>query len=294
MVQKDSIANYDCIIVVGPTAVGKSAYAIDLAKKYNGEIINADSQQVYKDLNIGTAKVTPKEMQGIKHHLIDCISSHKEFSVAEFKNQAIDCINEIKSRGKMPIIVGGTGFYVQSLLYDLSYGNTTKNTRIRNKYANLCKKYGNEYIYNILKEKDAARAMQLHPNDTKRVIRALEILSSGQTPSKVTKHKTDLKAYVIMLNMDRAKLYERINARVDKMIKQGLDREVKKLLDNGITFDNQCMQAIGYKEWKGYFEQNTSFADTVELIKKHTRHYAKRQITWFKNSLECDEIININ
>ena len=292
MVQKNSL-KYDCIILVGPTAVGKSNYAIQLAKKYNGEIINADSQQIYKDLCIGTAKVTPNEMQGIPHHLFDFVNPLDEFSVAQYKELCNKCILDIKSRGKMPIIVGGTGFYVQSLLYDMSYGNTSKNQEIRKNYEILLKQKGNQYLYDLLKSKDFDRAKQLHPNDVKRVIRALEILDNGQLPSKVTKTKTKLNAYTILLQMDRARLYERINKRVDIMINEGLLNEINQLLKQGITFDNQCMKAIGYKEWKDYFDKKLTLEQTIELIKKNTRNYAKRQITWFKNSFEYNEIISL-
>ena len=292
MVQKNSI-NYDCIILVGPTAVGKSNYAMQLAKEYDGEIVNADSQQIYKDLCIGTAKVTPNDMQGIPHHLFDFVNPFDEFSVAQYKELCNKCILDIKSRGKMPIIVGGTGFYIQSLLYDMSYGNTSKNEMIRNNYEILLKQNGNQYLYDLLKSRDYDRAKQLHPNDVKRVIRALEIFDNGQLPSKVTKSKTKLNAYMIMLQMDRVKLYERINKRVDNMINDGLLNEIKQLLKKGVTFNNQCMKAIGYKEWKDYFEDKLTLEQTIELIKKNTRNYAKRQITWFKNSFEYNEIINL-
>lgn len=290
MVQENCL-DKDCIIVVGPTACGKSDYAIELAKKYNGEIINADSQQIYKDLCIGTAKPTIEEMQNIPHHLFDFVDTNKEFSVAEYKPLCEKCISEIKSRGKMPIIVGGTGFYVQSILYDYSYGNAAKDSSVRDKYQKLLEKYGNEYLYNLLKNIDETRANSLHPNDTKRVIRALEIAESGNLPSMVTKSKSKLNAYVIFLNMDRDKLYSRINERVDKMIDLGLENEVKSILNSGATFENQCMKAIGYKEWKPYFAGKATLEDTIELIKKNTRNYAKRQITWFKNSMPCDEIV---
>lgn len=289
MVQKNRITNkYDCVIIVGPTCSGKTSLSIELAKTLNTSIINADSQQIYKYLQIGTAKPDLNEMQGINHYLMDFVEPNKNFSVSDFKILATNAINEIKSQNKLPIIVGGTGFYIQSLLYDFSYGNVGANNAIRNKYMQFLINNGAIELHKKLQEVDPKTATILHPNDTKRVIRALEIYeTTGQPMSKtITKTRTQLSPLIIGLNCDREILYSNINKRVDLMIQKGLENEINTLLKNGITFDDQCMQAIGYKEWKGYFENKLAREETIELIKKNTRNYAKRQLTWFRNSLE--------
>ncbi len=282
MVQKDSLNN-KIIIICGPTASGKSNLALSLAKMLNTEIISADSMYVYKDLNIGTAKPTPQEMQGVKHHLIDVVLPYDNFSVSDYRNLALPIINDLLSKGKIPIICGGTGFYINSILYDFSYGNSEANLEIRDKYMKLANENGNEYVYNILKECDIESAKKLHPNDLKRVVRALEIYHSGVKKSDIKDQlvpKFDYKAYSIDFN--REILYSRINKRVDIMIQNGLIDEVKNLLKNGVNKENQCMQAIGYKEIIDYIEGNCSLEKAIDDIKLNTRHYAKRQITYFK------------
>ncbi|MBE7081028.1 MAG: tRNA (adenosine(37)-N6)-dimethylallyltransferase MiaA [Clostridiales bacterium] len=282
MVQKDSVNN-KIIIICGPTASGKSELALSLAKMLNTEIISADSMYIYKDLNIGTAKPTPQEMQGIKHHLIDVVFPCDNFSVSDYRNLALPIINDLLSKGKIPIVCGGTGFYINSILYDFSYGNSEANLEIRDKYMKLAIQNGNEYVYNILKECDIESAKKLHPNDLKRVVRALEIYHSGTKKSDIKDPlvpKFDYKAYSIDFN--REILYSRINSRVDIMIQNGLVNEVKELLNNGVTKENQCMQAIGYKEIIDYIEGNCSLEKAIDDIKLNTRHYAKRQITYFK------------
>ncbi len=282
MVQKDNINN-KIIIICGPTASGKSDLALSVAKLLNTEIVSADSMYIYKDLNIGTAKPTTLEMQGIKHHMIDVVSPFDSFSVSDYRNIALPIINELLSKGKTPIICGGTGFYINSILYDFSYGNSQANLEIRDKYMKLAQEKGNEYVYNILKEFDIESANKLHPNDLKRVVRALEIYHSGTKKSDIKDQlvpKFDYSAYSIGYN--REILYSRINKRVDIMLKNGLIDEVKTLLNSGISKDNQCMQAIGYKEIIDYIEGNCSLEKAVEDIKLNTRHYAKRQITYFK------------
>ncbi len=288
MVQTHSLTEpYDCVIIVGPTACGKTKLAIELAKQINGEIINADSQQIYKQLSIGTAKPTTQEQEGIKHHLLDIVDPTDTFSVAEYKKLATETIANIQHRNKLPIIVGGTGYYIDSLLYDQSYGLVEGNASIRDKYNKLATEKGNEYVHSILKAVDSVSASKIHPNDIKRVIRALEIYEITGKPmsSTMTKTRTALNPLIIYMNIDRNKLYKRIEQRVDIMINSGLEQEVQQLLNNGVSFDNQCMQAIGYKEWQKYFTGEQNLPDTIELIKKNTRHYAKRQITWFNNSL---------
>lgn len=282
MVQKNNIRN-KIIIICGATASGKSDLAIECAKLFDSEIVSADSMYIYKDLNIGTAKPTIKEMQGIKHHLIDVVSPKQAFSVSDYKKLAEPIITDIINRGKVPIICGGTGFYINSILYDFSYGKAEANLEIREKYNALAKEKGNEYVYNELLELDRESALKLHFNDLKRVIRALEIYFTGTKKSDIKDElvpKFDYKAYSI--NHERYYLYQRINKRVDIMIKNGLINEIKGLLDSGITKDNQCMQAIGYKEIIEYLQGNCTLEKAIDDIKLNTRHYAKRQITYFK------------
>lgn len=282
MVQENNIRN-KIIIICGATASGKSDLAIECAKLFDSEIVSADSMYIYKDLNIGTAKPSIKEMQGIKHHLIDVVSPKQAFSVSDYKKLAEPIITDIINRGKVPIICGGTGFYINSILYDLSYGKAEANLEIRDKYNALAKEKGNEYVYNKLLELDRESALKLHFNDLKRVIRALEIYFTGTKKSDIKDElvpKFDYKAYSI--NHERDYLYQRINNRVDIMIKNGLINEIKGLLDSGITKDNQCMQAIGYKEIIEYLQGNCTLEKAIDDIKLNTRHYAKRQITYFK------------
>ena len=282
MVQKDSINN-KIIIICGPTASGKSDLALSLAKMLDSEIISADSMYIYKDLNIGTAKPTTLEMQGVKHHLIDVVSPYDSFSVSDYRNLALPIIDDLLARGKTPIICGGTGFYINSILYDLSYGNVEANLEVRDKYMELAKEKGNDFVYNILQEFDNESAKKLHPNDLKRVVRALEIYHSGTKKSDIVdklEPKYDYLAYSI--NFDRDVLYSRINKRVDIMLKNGLIDEIKALLNSGVSKENQCMQAIGYKEIIDYIEGNSTLEKAIDDIKLNTRHYAKRQITYFK------------
>lgn len=297
MVQKNNIAN-KIIIICGPTASGKSDLAIECAKILNTEIISADSMYIYKGLSIGTAKPNFAEMQGIKHHLIDVVNPNENFSVSDYKNLATPIINDLIAKNKIPIICGGTGFYVNSILYDLSYGNGNANLKIREKYKDLAEKYGNEYVYNHLKEVDPESALKLHYNDLKRVIRALEIFYSGTKKSDIKDDLTpkyNYKAYSIEHN--REILYERINKRVDNMVYNGLVNEVQSLIKHGITRKDQCMQAIGYKEILDYLDGICSLEQAIELIKLNTRHYAKRQITYFKKfnviKLEPNELKNL-
>ena len=274
MVQKDSINN-KIIIICGPTASGKSDLALSLAKMLDSEIISADSMYIYKDLNIGTAKPTTLEMQ--------VVSPYDSFSVSDYRNLALPIIDDLLARGKTPIICGGTGFYINSILYDLSYGNVEANLEVRDKYMELAKEKGNDFVYNILQEFDNESAKKLHPNDLKRVVRALEIYHSGTKKSDIVdklEPKYDYLAYSI--NFDRDVLYSRINKRVDIMLKNGLIDEIKALLNSGVSKENQCMQAIGYKEIIDYIEGNSTLEKAIDDIKLNTRHYAKRQITYFK------------
>ncbi len=278
---------YDSIIIVGPTASGKTSFSVELAKALKGEIINADSQQIYKDLNIGTAKITENEKQGIKHHLFDIINVGDEFSVSNFKHLAVSKINEIKANNKLPIIVGGTGFYVDALIYEMQFGNSEKNEELRLKYENLAKQNGNEFVHNKLKELDPDSANKLHPNDLKRVIRAIEIATLGNIKkSQQIKEKSNIiTPLIIGLNCDRKVLYERINNRVDVMLKNGLFDEVVLLKSKGFYNKNTALP-IGYSEWQDYFNGAKTKEEVIEKIKQDTRNYAKRQITWFKR-LNC-------
>ena len=241
------------LIICGPTASGKTALAIECAKLLNTEIISADSLYIYKDLNIGTAKPTIEEREGIIHHLIDVCSPTDTFTVSQFKGLAEPIIKSLHQKGKTPIICGGTGFYINSLIYDLSYGKGEGNLEVREKYKKLAEDFGNDYVYNELLKVDEESAKKLHQNDVKRVIRALEIYESGVKKSEIKDDLTpkyDYKAYTI--NFPRETLYERINKRVDIMFDLGIIDEVKALMDKGITLENQCLQGIGYKETYAY------------------------------------------
>lgn len=282
MVQKNNIKN-KIIIICGATATGKSDLAIECAKLLDSEIISADSMYIYKQLNIGTAKPTTEEMQGVKHHIIDIVSPKDTFSVSDYKDLATPIINDLHSRNKIPIICGGTGFYINSLLYDLSYGNSSENLKVRNKYKKIAEEKGNKAVFDDLIKYDPESAEKLHYNDVKRVIRALEIYFNGTKKSDIKDvfvPKYDYDAFAI--DYPRDELYNRINIRVDKMINFGLVNEVKQLIDIGINESHQCMQGIGYKEVLQYLNGTITIDEMIELIKLNTRHYAKRQITFFK------------
>lgn len=290
------------LIICGPTAVGKTKLGIECAKIFNGEIISADCMQIYKHLDIGSAKATTKEQSQAKHHLIDIIEPTDTYSVGDFKQDATKIIQELYKHNKLPIIVGGTGFYIESLLFPYSFGNCPQNLVVREKYKNLASEKGNDYVFEILKKVDPISAEKLHPNDVKRVIRALEIYeTTGKPKSEQTLNKTsDYDYKLLLLNYDRDVLYERINKRVDLMLENGLENEVRKLVDSGLNRESQSMQGIGYKEFFDYFDSKISYEQLVEKIKQDSRNYAKRQITWFKhmqnieqvNIENFDEIIN--
>ncbi len=273
------------VVITGPTAVGKTDISIKLAKEINGEIISADSIQVYKDLNIGSAKITEDEMDGVKHYLIDVLEPTDDFDIYTFKQMAEDAIEEIYAKGKVPIIVGGTGFYIQSVLYDVDFEETEVDMEYRKELEELAKINGNEYVHKMLEEVDPEYAAGIHPNNLKRVIRALEFYHENNIP--LSEHNAEQKenespynfAYYV-LNDDRDVLYDRINKRVDLMFEEGLVDEVKAL---GLDKTNQSMQGIGYKEVLEYLNDNLSLEETKELIKKNTRHFAKRQLTWFRH-----------
>lgn len=275
------------LIIAGPTAVGKTDISIKLAKEFNGEIISADSMQIYKYMNIGSAKISPDEMQGVPHHLIDIIDPSREFSVAEFKTMATSAIDDIIERGKYPIIAGGTGLYINSLICNYEFTGTYKDEEYRNYLKNLAEEKGKDYVHELLKDIDKESYERLYPNDLKRVIRALEVYKvTKKTISEINKGVNlydipyDINYYI--LNMNREKLYDRINKRVDKMLSSGLVDEVVKLKNMGYTSDMQSMKGIGYKEILYYLDNKLSFDEAAELIKKGSRNYAKRQLTWFR------------
>ena len=268
------------LIICGATASGKSGLGVKCAQKFNGEIVSCDSMQIYKGMNIGTAKVTSDEMQGIRHHLIDIVEPNANFSVAEYKELAQKTILDIKNRGKLPILVGGTGLYINSLIYDYTFSNATANSEIRDKYKDILAQKGAQYLHSLLGEISPKDATRLHPNDTFRVIRALEIAESGNFSADTGEIVMDYSAYAI--DYPRDILYERINERVDIMFRDGLLDEVKSLLDNGVNFDCQSMKAIGYKEFYDYFYNGATLEEVSEKIKKNSRNYAKRQLTWFR------------
>lgn len=300
---------FNCVMILGPTASGKTEVSIKLAKKLNTEIVNADCLQIYKHLNIGTAKATLEEQDGIKHHLLDFVEPTSEFSVSEYKSLAMPIITNLINNNKIPIIVGGTGFYAQSLITNLEYGNSFKDENLRKELNNLATEKGNLFVYEMLKNIDEESAKKIHPNDVKRVIRAIEIFKlSGVKKSQLnntmqTNTQNPLKPLIIVINRNRDELYNRINLRVDLMIKNGLIDEVKNLQTTyNLTINNQSMQGIGYKEILEYLNNKLSLEEAIDKIKTSTRHYAKRQITWFKNQVDgiwfnlsdinVDEVVN--
>lgn len=275
------------LIIAGPTAVGKTNLSIELAKKLNGEIVSTDSMQIYKYMDIGSAKITKEEMDGVKHHMIDVVDPDTPFSVAEYKNLASKCIEDIISRGKLPILVGGTGLYINALTCNMDFTEAESDIEYRKELEELADKYGNEYIHKMLKDIDEKSYNDIHYNNRKRVIRALEVykltnkpFSSFNLGDELYNGPYDVKYFV--LNMNREKLYDRINLRVDIMIKNGLIEECIRLKNMGYTSSMQSMQGIGYKEIFYYLENKISLNEAIELIKKGSRNYAKRQLTWFR------------
>ena len=271
----------EMIIICGATATGKSDLAIYAAQKLNGEIISADSMQIYKNMNIGTAKVTESEMQGIPHHMIDVVDPDQSYSVAEFQENASKIIDDIQKRDKTPIVVGGTGLYINSLIYGYTFKQTNADTKLREELKEFAQKNGNQALHDLLREKSPSLAEKLHPNDVKRVIRAIE---TTQLPQEEKVENQIIRPYkAFAFDMDRNVLYDKINRRVDKMFELGLIHEIEDLVNNQkISFECQSMKAIGYKEFYDYFYNNEPIETVKELIKKNSRNYAKRQFTWFR------------
>lgn len=279
------------IILSGPTAVGKSDLSIALAKKINGAIISADSMQVYRHMDIGSAKIKPEEMQGIPHYLIDILMPDEEFHVVKFQEYAKKALNEIYANHQIPIVVGGTGFYIQALLYDIDFTEEKEDTAYRTQLETLAKERGNAYLHHMLEQVDEASAKAIHPNNVKRIIRALEFYhKSGK---KISEHneaerqkESPYEFAYFVLDDDRKKIYHRIDVRVDKMLDAGLLDEVRRLKDMGYTKDFVSMQGLGYKEILDYLEGNLSLEEAVYILKRDTRHFAKRQLTWFRRERE--------
>lgn len=283
------------LIITGPTASGKSDIAINLAKEFDGEIISADSQQIYKEMDIGTNKIKSNEMGGIKHYGLDLKYPNQDYSVSEFKDLAKDLIKDINSRDKLPIIAGGTGFYIDSIIFDMNYGTYKKDENLRKKLENEAKTYGNGYIYEKLLKIDPVAAEKYHPNEVQRIVRAIETYElSGKKPSQIRKGEKKLNKEInpllFFINYDdRAILYEKINKRVDLMFDQGLDREFRDIVKKySLSKNSKSLQAIGYKEFFPYIEGEYSKEILLDEIKKNTRRYAKRQITWMKKYLAYD------
>lgn len=300
----------DLLIIAGPTGVGKTDISVKIAEQINGEIVSADSMAIYKYMDIGSAKIKKDEMKGIPHHLIDIIDPRCSFSAAEFKVFAENAIDDIVRRSKFPMIVGGTGLYINSLIMSYDFTNAGKDEEYRKHLLDLADKHGKEYIHNMLEEIDPESFKKLYPNDLKRVIRALEVYKvTGETISKFnennqnTSENSPYNLHYYVLNMDRSKLYERIDKRVDLMLQEGLIEEVKLLQKMGCQPDMQSMKGIGYKEILYYLDKRISLDEAIYLIKKGSRNYAKRQLTWFrkdkravwldKDMLNEDEIIDI-
>ena len=271
------------LVICGATASGKTKLAVDCALKLNSEVISADSQLIYKELNIGTAKPLKEEMRGVKHHMIDIIDPTDRFSVSDYEKSALPIVEKLISESKIPVICGGTGFYINSLLFDLSYGKTAADEEVRLKYTLFFEKYGKQALYEKLREVDPVTAEKLHPNDIKRLIRALEIYElSGKRKSEQNDGFLPRFDYTaVAIDYPRDELYDRINKRVDNMFDDGLINEVKGLLSRGIDENYQCMQAIGYKEVVSGLKNGDLQSTMSNIIKLNTRHYAKRQLTFF-------------
>ena len=287
MACSDNAKKPQLMIIAGPTATGKSAAAAELAIRMNGAVISADSMQVYRGMDIGSAKVTEEEMRGVQHYLIDCVDPVESWNVVRFKSLAQEAANEIAAGGRLPILCGGTGFYIQALLYDIDFTQMDENTDLRSRLAQIAEESGPKALHDMLSEMDPASAAAIHPNNVKRVIRAIEFAS--ESGSSIAAHNTEQRereaaynAAYFVLTMDRKKLYERIDRRVDLMMERGLLEEVERLRQMGIPRDSTAMQGIGYKQIYGFLEGEYSLEEAVRLVKRDTRHFAKRQLTWFR------------
>ena len=275
------------IILAGPTAVGKTAASIRLAKAVGGEIISADSMQVYRHMDIGSAKIRPEEMEGVPHYLVDVLEPEEDFNVVRFQQMAKTAAEEIYARGRIPIAAGGTGFYIQALLYDIDFTENDGDSSFRRKLEKTAEEKGGEYLHALLQEADPEAALQIHPHNIKRMIRALEF--HHQTGGKISEHNETERekespynfAYFVLTD-DRSRLYDRIDRRVDLMMEEGLLDEVRFLKERGVRRDSTAMQGLGYKELYAFLDGEYPLEEAVRIIKRDTRHFAKRQLTWFK------------
>ncbi len=275
------------IILAGPTAVGKTAASIRLAKAVGGEIISADSMQVYRHMDIGSAKIRPEEMEGVPHYLVDVLEPEEDFNVVRFQQMAKAAAEEIYSRGRIPIAAGGTGFYIQALLYDIDFTENDGDSSFRRELEKTAEEKGGEYLHALLQEADPEAALQIHPHNIKRMIRALEF--HHQTGGKISEHNETERekespynfAYFVLTD-DRSRLYDRIDRRVDLMMEEGLLDEVRFLKERGVRRDSTAMQGLGYKELYAFLDGEYPLEEAVRIIKRDTRHFAKRQLTWFK------------
>ena len=275
------------MIIAGPTATGKSAAAVALAKRMNGEVISADSMQVYRGMDIGSAKITEEEMQGVPHHLVDIIEPEEPWNVVLFQERAKKAAQDILGRGRLPIVAGGTGFYIQALLYDIAFTDAGEDTAYRQALTRYAAEHGAEALHDMLRKEDPESAEAIHPNNIKRVIRALEYRRESGTA--ISAHNTAqrqrqaaYRSILFVLTMDRARLYERIDARVDRMVEEGLVEEVARLRERGLTARDVSMQGIGYRQILQALDGEISMEEAVRIVKRDTRHFAKRQLTWFK------------
>ena len=276
------------LIIAGPTASGKSDTAVELAIRLNGAVISADSMQVYKGMDIGSAKVTKEEMRGVPHYLIDCMDPKEEWNVVEFQKRAWQAIEEIREAGRLPILCGGTGFYIQSVLYDIDFTEMEDNSSYRQELQRMAMEKGPEYLHGLLAQADPAAAEAIHPNNVKRVIRALEFhRESGG--SRISDHNREQRAresaydaLFFVLTMDRQLLYERIDKRVDLMLEKGLVEEVRSLREKGLTASDVSMQGLGYRQILNALDGDITMEEAVYIIKRDTRHFAKRQLSWFR------------
>lgn len=292
------------VVITGPTAVGKTDISIEIAKRLNGEILSADSMQIYKYMDIGTAKVRKDEMKGVNHHLLDFVEPDKEFTVSNYKEKATNIITELNNNHKLALLVGGTGLYINSLVYELDFIDIAPDDKLRKKYEDIAKNDGKNYLLDLLRKVDPITAQKYSENDVQRIVRALEVYhKSGITMSEQTKNfrkpsdKYNPLMYCLYLN--REKLYDRINLRVDLMIEEGLIQEVEGLLNKGYTPDLTAMKAIGYREIIKYLQGEWSLDEAINKIKQFSRNYAKRQLTWFRrddriNWIDIEEFVSKN
>ncbi|QGH34616.1 tRNA (adenosine(37)-N6)-dimethylallyltransferase MiaA [Gracilibacillus salitolerans] len=279
------------VVIVGPTAVGKTALSIEIAKKFNGEVISGDSMQIYRGLDIGTAKVTEAEKEGILHYMIDILDPTESFSVADFQQRVQDNIDTIQHKNKLPIIAGGTGLYIQSVLYDYQFAVSERSGEYHKQIESEIEREGIDSVYQRLNRVDPLQAEKIHPNNHRRLIRALEVYDrTGMTMTEYQQKQQEESRFdfrIVGLQMDRELLYERINKRVDQMVEAGLIVEVKRLYQNGLE-NTQAMRGIGYKEILPYLKGEQSLEEAIDTLKRNSRRFAKRQYTWFKNKMPVD------